>query len=161
MNRRGHTWGLILLGISAIGGMALASMLADADTGSPDGLKWIAGFVGGFVALLHIIKEVRLLLGFMPRRRSDENLVRQMSELSAQIGEIKSDYAAIAQILKSNGEEIERLRDINEGLDDRISRAMSKVASQTQTLCTTLQDRMEIFNQRTDARLATLEARRR
>ena len=160
-SRRGAAPALLLT-LGAAGGLVFAALLVEADAGgTPDELKWIAGFFAGTLAILHLVKEVRTLLGHPPRRRTDENLISQIAEVSATVGEMRSDYAALAQLVSNLGKEIDRLRDTSDGMDDRISRAMSKVASQAQTLTADIQDRMEVWQKSAELRFIALENRRR
>lgn len=162
MTARRGTAHFLLLPLAAVGGLAAALLAGDVDAGStPTELKWVAGFLAGAALVLHVIKEVRYLVGHPPRRRTDDNMIQQMSQVERTIGEMQSDYAAIAQLVASIGKEIDRLRDMNDGLDERISRAMSKVASQAQTLTADIQDRMETWQKSAELRFIALENRRR
>lgn len=158
--RRRGVASLLLLVLGAAGGLAIAGAAIEVDNGASPELKWIAGFVAGFLALLHIIKEVRYLLGHPPRRRTDDNLIQEVASISTTLGEMRSDYAALAQVVKNVGEEIDRLRDVADGLDERIGRAMSKVGSQAQTTVTNIENRLNEWRGQIEARLLLLERRR-
>ena len=145
--RRGAAPPFILL-LGVVGGIVGSLLVVQGAASDDPTIKYVAGFVGGFIALIHIVKEVRALLGFPTRRRADDNLVREVAEVNRIIGEMKTDYAGLAQILENAGKEIERLRDASDGVEDRISRAMSKVASQMQTTVTALETRLLVVERR-------------
>lgn len=162
MTKRRGAAPLLLIALGAAGGLAAALVAVDVDAGgTPTEVKWVAGFLAGAALVLHVIKEVRYLVGHPPRRRTDDNLIQEVGSINKEIGEMRTDYSALTQIVSNLGKEIDRLRDINDGMDDRISRAMSKVASQTQTLTADIQDRMEVWQKSADLRLLALEQRRR
>ena len=162
---RGQANVLLLLGLSAVGGIATAAAVAQLNVPTagapPQAVVWIAGFVAGFVALLHIIEKLRLLLGHPPVRRSEHNLIQEVAAVNAALGEIRADYAAITQILKSTSDEVDRLRTISEGIDDRISRAMSKVASTATETINNIAARLEERQEKFETRLLALERGRR
>jgi len=145
MSPRVRRWGhasLKVLGFSAllsVGALGAAQAVNAPPAAVPP--AWVVYFLAGAACLLFIIKEGRALLGFPPKRAHEEDLMKQLRDISESLTGMGSAITALEEGRDQHAAEIARLRDARDGLDERISAAMSKVASQMQTTLATVQER--------------------
>jgi len=137
---RGRLWGTATLKALAVSGLLGVSVLsATQATGSPDvpavAPAWVVYFLVGVATMLFIIKEGRLLLGHPPKRAHEEDLMKQLRELVAELATFRTETATQITSLEEGRarawEEIGRLRGISEHVDERIGTATARVAHQT------------------------------